>query len=56
MLLCAPQILQRMSWDPRRICVQQREELTPVRIKLHKEELRNLSQLVLRMDKSHGCS
>jgi hypothetical protein len=45
-----------MGWDPRRIFVHQREELTPGRIKLHKEEIRNLSQLVLRMDKSNGCS
>jgi hypothetical protein len=45
-----------MGWDPRRIFVYQREELTPGRRKLDKEELRNLSQLVIRMDKSHGCS
>jgi hypothetical protein len=45
-----------MGWDPRRIFVHQREELTPGRIKLHKEELRNMSQLVIRMDKSHSSS
>jgi hypothetical protein len=40
--LCAPQIPQRMGWDPRRIFVHQKEEVTPGRIKLRKEELRNL--------------
>ena len=53
--LCAPQIPQRIGWDPRRTFVHQREELTPGRVKLHKEELCILSQYVIRMDKSHGC-
>jgi len=50
------QIPQRMGLDPRTRSIHQREEFAPGRIKLHKEELRNMSQLETRMDKSHGCS